>query len=98
VRFVWDENKNRANRAKHRVSFETALQAFGDPFAITLYDRVVEGEDRWHTLGTVANSIILLVVHAYRDRQGEECVRIISARKATLSERNVYEENLKEST
>lgn len=30
----------------------------------------------------------------YREREGEEVVRIISARKATPRERNMYEESL----
>jgi len=98
MRFVWDENKNRSNRSKHGVSFETACRAFEDPFAITLRDQLVESEERWHTLGMVANYIILLVVHSYKDHQGEEYIRIISARKATPTERNAYEKNLKENT
>jgi len=98
MRYVWDENKNRRNRAKHGISFETAAQAFDDPFAITLRDRIVEDEERWRTLGSVANCIILLVVHLYRDDQDEECIRIISARKATPTERNAYEKNVKENT
>ena len=98
MRDVWDENKNRRNRAKHGISFEAASEAFDDPFAITLRDRIVGSEERWHTLGLVANCIIILVVHSYRDDQGEECIRIISARKATPTERRAYEENIKENT
>jgi len=98
MRFVWDENKNRSNRAKHGISFETASQAFDDPFSITLRDRFADVEERWHTLGMVQECIILLVVHTYRDEQDEECIRIISARKATPTERKAYEENIKENT
>jgi uncharacterized DUF497 family protein len=31
VRFEWDETKNRANIAKHGISFETAKLIFDDP-------------------------------------------------------------------
>jgi uncharacterized protein len=98
MRFVWDEKKNRSNLAKHGISFEAASQVFDDPFAVTIRDRTVEGEERRHTLGAIANSIVVLVVHTYRDHQGEEFIRIISARKATRHERNAYEKSLKESS
>ena len=35
MRYVWDERKSRSNRAKHKVSFETAKLVFEDPFAIS---------------------------------------------------------------
>ena len=31
MRFEWDEQKNRRNRVKHKVSFETAKVVFDDP-------------------------------------------------------------------
>jgi uncharacterized DUF497 family protein len=34
MRFVWDEAKDRSNRKKHGVSFETAIEAFLDPLCI----------------------------------------------------------------
>ncbi|HLV95429.1 MAG TPA: BrnT family toxin [Candidatus Acidoferrales bacterium] len=94
MRFVWDPEKSRRNLAKHKVSFETAALVFDDPFAVSVLDRVVEGEERWNTLGLAAGMVILLVVHAYRLEDGEETVRIISARKATPAERRIYEEGL----
>ncbi len=30
VEFTWDEQKNRANRQKHGISFETAMRVFDD--------------------------------------------------------------------
>jgi uncharacterized DUF497 family protein len=98
MRFVWDENKNRANRAKHRVSFEVAQGVFSDPNRLTRFDRVVDGEDRWHTMGMIGATVVLLVVHSYLDEENEMVTRIISARKATPTERNAYDKNLEEST
>jgi uncharacterized protein len=43
MRFEWDENKNRANRAKHGISFETAILAFSDPSVLTESGGVLEG-------------------------------------------------------
>lgn len=47
MRFVWDERKSRSNRVKHKVNFETAKLVFEDPFAISVQERIVEGEQRW---------------------------------------------------
>jgi uncharacterized DUF497 family protein len=66
MRFEWDEDKNRRNLAKHKVSFETASLAFDDRQALSIRDRVVEGEERWQTLGMVSGTV-LLVAHTYRD-------------------------------
>ncbi len=37
--FEWDEDKARANDAKHGVSFPEAASFFGDPLAVTFDDR-----------------------------------------------------------
>ena len=92
MRFEWDEEKSRSNRAKHRVSFETAALVFEDPRAISIQDRIVEGEQRWQTLGLVGGVVVLLVAHTYGEEKGEEVIRIISARKATPRERMFYEQ------
>ncbi len=44
MRFVWDETKNRANKAKHGVSFETARGVFDDPLHLSIPDRREHGE------------------------------------------------------
>jgi len=92
MRFVWDERKSRSNLAKHKVSFETAILVFQGPFAISIQDRIVEGEERWQTLGVVGGVVILLVAHTYEEAEGEEVIRILSARKATPREREFYEQ------
>jgi uncharacterized DUF497 family protein/uncharacterized protein (DUF4415 family) len=53
VEFTWDTRKDRANRKKHRISFENAILVFDDPFQVTTQDREVEGEARWQTVGMV---------------------------------------------
>ncbi len=92
--FVWDEEKGRANLAKHKVSFETARLVFDDPHALSVQDRVAEGEPRWQTMGLAAGVVVLLVAHTVREENAEEIIRIISARKATPHERRTYEHNL----
>jgi len=96
MRFVWDEAKNKLNRRKHRLSFETALLIFDDPFAISMLERIVDEEERWQTIGRAHEMTILLVAHTVHDEDGTELIRLISARKATARERAVYEEKAKQ--
>ena len=32
--FEWDEKKNKANKTKHKISFEDALYVFTDPLLL----------------------------------------------------------------
>lgn len=73
------------------MSFELAAFAFLDPMHVTVHDRVVDGEDRWRTVGEVHGKYLLVVAHTLEE-EGEEAVRIISAREATPHERREYEE------
>ena len=94
MRFEWDEYKDRLNRAKHGVSFETARLVFDDPLHLSVQDRIVAGEARWQTLGLVSGVVILIVAHTYgTEGPGQEVIRIISARKATRNERRRYEQS-----
>jgi hypothetical protein len=92
MRFEWDEHKNRSNRRKHGVGFETAVLVFDDPYALTQRDLSYDDGERWITLGAIGPGAILLVVHAHYEKQGEETIRIISARAAESHERRAYEE------
>ena len=91
MRFEWDENKNLANQTKHNLSFDTACDVFDDPLHVSKPDRVIEGEQRWTTIGVVGGLLLVVVAHTYRDGAREEVVRIISARMATRHERRDYE-------
>lgn len=96
MRFEWDEEKNRRNRAKHRVSFEVAQRVFDDPWVLISQERIVEVEHRWLAIGMVPRTrggfALLVVAHAPREEDSEEVIRIISARRASSKERRVYEE------
>ena len=93
MRFEWDEEKNRRNRVKHRISFKIAREVFEDPWAISVRERVEAGEERWQTIGAISEGDLLLIAHTLRDENGEEVIRIISARKVSRRERRLYEEN-----
>ena len=88
--FRWDEKKNRSNQRKHGLSFETGMVVFDDPNAVIYPERFVEGEERWHAVGTAGGGAILLVVHTVTEDYGEETIRIISVRKADRRERALY--------
>ncbi|WP_119303827.1 BrnT family toxin [Dongia deserti] len=92
MRFTWDPRKDAANRQKHGVSFELASRVFDDPNHISIQDRHEGGEERWQTIGLIGPIAIFMVAHTYEEDDGEEVVRIISARKATKAERRRYDE------
>lgn len=92
TRFEWDAAKARSNLRKHGVSFDDAIAAYADTYALTVQDRIEGGELRWQTLGLVDNYLVLLVAHTVgEDEDGTEIVRIISARAADRKERKRYE-------
>lgn len=94
VKFEWDENKNQANIKKHGISFEEAVTVFKDNSALILNDEIHStDEDRFIIIGFSYKLNILVVCHCYR--QNETVIRIISARKSTKTERNVYLEDEK---
>ncbi len=91
MRFEWDEDKNRRNLLKHDVRFEAASLVFDDPYALTQRDESSD-EQRWMTLGTIGSGALLFVIHTWFEENGENVIRIISARAAESHERNAYEE------
>ena len=90
ISFEWDDAKAASNLKKHRVSVDEAVTVFGDALAITFPDTDHEdGEYRSRTYGMSSSGRLLVVVHTERRSN----VRIISARKATKYEKNIYEKN-----
>jgi uncharacterized DUF497 family protein len=66
TRFEWDEDKDRENQLKHRVSFSLAQHAFLDPRRIIAEDITHGGEeDRFYCIGRV-NDEILTVRFTFR--------------------------------
>ena len=51
LRWKWDPEKAKKNLEKHKVSFELAERALGDPLCITVPDPY-PNEERWRTLGS----------------------------------------------
>ena len=90
VDITWDTNKAEINFKKHGIRFSDAEFVLYDPFAMTMEDHVVAGEKRFVTVGSDAVGRIIAVVYAYRP----DSIRLISARKATSTERKQYEKGI----
>lgn len=89
--FEWDEKKNQANLKKHGINFETAQLVFDDPRHLSEVTHVADGEERWITIGYIANIVLVAVGHTYRSEPRGEVYRLITARRATKKERKQYE-------
>ena len=99
MHYEWDQRENLENQRMHEgISFELASLVFEDENRLIGPDRVDEGgEERWLAIGAMSvefgNAAVLVVVHVYReDRDGEEIIRIISARRAEKHEIRRYRE------
>ena len=88
ISFVWDGDKALENQRIHKVLFETACEAFFDPF-LRVVDASRHFEERDGLIGMDKASHLFFVVHI---EQEKEQIRIISARKATAEERKFYED------
>ena len=89
-KFEWDENKNKNNIRKHKVSFYEAITIFESPFLPLTKDDDLHSqyEQRDKTIGLSAKNRLLTVINTDR----ENVIRIISARKANpLETKNYYE-------
>ena len=89
IEFAWDRRKARSNLVKHGVSFEEAQTVFLDESARIIDDPDhSEDEDRFVLLGYSLQARCLIVNHCYRE--SDSVIRLISARRATPQEEEVY--------
>jgi len=87
--FEWNPRKAALNLAKHKVSFEEAVTAFGDPLGQMIDDpRHSADEERFVLLGRSDRRRLLVVMFT----EHGEAIRLISARRATPRERRRHEE------
>jgi uncharacterized protein len=95
--FEWDRNKDLLNYKKHKLRFIKASDIFHDPYALSWLDTTHRyDEERWITLGCIERNTIIVVVHTFRVNNDEkEIIRIISARKASKKESDLYRQNSK---
>ncbi|MBI5324871.1 MAG: BrnT family toxin [Ignavibacteriae bacterium] len=90
IKFEWDIEKASFNNQKHGVTFQEAKTICDDEFAAFVDDpNHSKGEFRYIMIGYSNKNNLLFV--SFTDRENK--IRIISARKATKSERKRHEEN-----
>lgn len=88
MQIIWDEPKRRANLVKHGMDFADLDESF---FANAFIAEVKK--NRWRALGVNLNGIIAVVFAKY----GREGVSVISMRPASVKERKLFHDYLKES-
>ncbi len=90
MQFAWDINKNLSNIRKHGIDFQDVTEIFRRPFIVMEDKRFDYGENRWIAIGNM-HEIVVVVVYTIRT----DVLRIISARKASQKERDVFYEKVK---
>ncbi|MCF8078469.1 MAG: BrnT family toxin [Desulfobacterales bacterium] len=90
MRISWDPQKAETNYRKHKMRFSDAESVLFDALALTREEQTVSGEQRFVTLGADALGRVLVLVYT----EIQDGFRIISARRATPSERRRYEEGI----
>lgn len=89
MKIEFDPDKAAINPLNHDgVTFDEAKFVLLDPYALTREDIDANGENRFITLGMGAKQRVLIVVWTLRG----DCVRLISAWKATQPQRRRYEQ------
>ena len=90
MNYEWNPAKNRENIKKHHVSFEQAKIALEDPYQLCFYDEThSQNEDRYIVIGNAKKRILFVSIVLV----DEETIRIISARRVSRHEMEVYDEN-----
>jgi hypothetical protein len=85
-RFIWDDEKQKANIEKHGVTFNEASTVFDDDNALYFEDvSHSQDEDRFIILGYSERARMLFCY-----RNGDSLIRLISAREANKKERAQY--------
>jgi uncharacterized protein len=88
--FEWNAIKNLTNQQKHGIAFESAKVAFEDIFRLIQPDVRYISEPRWK-MTAQAEDMLMVVAYTVRTREnGQEVIRIISARRSSQKERREY--------
>jgi len=90
MQVTWDPKKAESNFKKHKIRFSDAEMVLYDPFAMTLEEQVVAAQQRFVSIGADAVGRVIVIVYSYH----ADTIRLISARKATPSERKQYEKGI----
>ncbi len=89
MEFTWDEKKRKTNVRKRGLDFADAEMVFSGATFTFEDDRFDYGEQRFITMGLL-QGVVVVIAHTERG----EAVRIISMRKATKHEQEIFFQNL----
>ncbi len=92
MRFTWDSRKAISNVSKHGVAFEEATTVFADPLAIIVGDQKHAERSLIIGVSGASRTLVTVFIEIDHDDEGQDEIRIISARLATKHERRKYEE------
>ena len=76
---------------KHGFDFADAWYIFNEPMIVIQDTRENYGEDRFIGIGIISNIVVVIV---FTENTESDTVRVISIRKATKNEREIYENKL----
>ncbi len=99
MNFEWDADEEKANIKNHEgISFNFASKVFNDVWAIDEFDEPhsTATEQRFTIIGLAENKLLRLTFTVITKENGEEFIRIISARKAFGRDKESYEKARKE--
>ena len=88
---TWNPEKARQNARKHGGRFPDVETVFYDPFALYMPDAGSGNEQRFIAIGMDSIERTVVVVYTWRGKT----VRVISARKASRSEKEAYEKGIR---
>lgn len=90
MRYSFDTSKQASNLKKHGFDLAHAQQVIESGQTVTFEDRRFSyGEERFVTLGPLANVLVVVVTAETADH-----IRIISMRKADRHEQEIYRKHL----
>jgi len=88
ITFEWDTDKVLTNLKKHAISFDEGATIFNDPLIATMPDPDHSDQEiRYIAIGMSVTGRLLVVIFTERN----EKTRLISCRKATKTETEIYE-------
>lgn len=99
MNYEWDTDKEKENIKKHEgVDFDLASKVFNDVWAIDEFDELhsTATEHRFTIVGLAENKLLRVTFTVVTEENGEEVIRLISARKAIGKDKKSYEEARKQ--
>ncbi len=88
--YEWDDEKEKINIHKHKLSFSEILPVFDDPLFMEKLDKEHsnDSEIRYIGIGKIYSTVVIVTCYTPRGKR----TRIITARISTKREEKLYEE------